>query len=137
MTTTQQHIGDLGFDTWAAVTRRAAEGAVTAVERLGKQPPPKLVAVAAMTEHELVERRTRSGQGRKRHSALMQLVEMTDSFQSRRPGPAKQLMTKRELCLRLMRQSLTSSEACRQVGIDRRIGPAPPMISARFLSEEE
>jgi hypothetical protein len=63
MTTTQQHIGDLGFDTWAAVTRRAAEGAVAAVERLGKQPPPKLVAVAAMTEHELVERRTRSGQG--------------------------------------------------------------------------
>ncbi len=84
---------------------------------------------------------------------------MTDSFQSRRPGPGKPLTAKRELYLRLMRQGVSNAEACRQVGIDRRTGKrwrygrrvvvngreytygpisaAPPAISARFLSEEE
>jgi transposase, IS30 family len=84
---------------------------------------------------------------------------MTDSFQSRRPGPGRPLTAKRELYLRLMRQGLSNCEACRQVGIDRRTGKrwrygrrvvvngreytyapisaAPPAISARFLSEEE
>ena len=47
---------------------------------------------------------------------------MTDSFQSRRPGPGKPVTAKRELYLRLMRQGLTNSEACRQVGINRRTG---------------
>ncbi len=41
---------------------------------------------------------------------------MTDSFQSRRPGPSKPLTAKRELYLRLMRQGLSNSEVCRQVG---------------------
>ena len=84
---------------------------------------------------------------------------MTDSFQRRRPGPGKPLTTQRELYLRLMRQGLTNAEACRQAGINiktgkrwrygRRVrvngrvytyGPisvAPPVISARFLSEDE
>ena len=84
---------------------------------------------------------------------------MTDSFQPRRPGPGKPLTTQRELYLRLMRPGLTNAEACRQAGINikngkrwrygRRVrvngrvytyGPIsapPPVISARFLSEDE
>jgi transposase, IS30 family len=84
---------------------------------------------------------------------------MTDSFHSGRPGRGKPLTAKRELYFRLMRQGLSSSEACRQVGINRRTGKrwrygrrvlvngrvytygpisaAPSMISARFLSEQE
>jgi hypothetical protein len=45
-----------------------------------------------------------------------QELSMTDSFQSRRPGPGKPLTAKRELYLRLMRQGLSNSEVCRQVG---------------------
>jgi transposase, IS30 family len=84
---------------------------------------------------------------------------MTASFQSGRPGPGKPLTAKRELYFRLMKQGLSNSEACRQVGINRRTGKrwrygrrmlvngrvytygpisvAPSMISARFLSEQE
>jgi IS30 family transposase len=84
---------------------------------------------------------------------------VTESFQSRRPGPGKPLTAKRELYLRLMAQGFSNAEACRQVGIHRRtgrrwrhgrrlringreyrygpIGTAPRTISARFLSEDE
>jgi hypothetical protein len=75
MTTTWQQIEDLDVDTWAAVTRRVAVDALAAAKRFGKRPPAELVAVAAMTERELVEHRKRSGPARKRPSPVMQLLE--------------------------------------------------------------
>lgn len=75
MTTITQHIGDLSDEQWAALTRRAAEEAVAAAERRGKTPPQELVAVASMTERQLVEQRIRNGPVRQRLSPLMQLVE--------------------------------------------------------------
>src|SRR5512147_3224377 len=75
MTSTWRHITDLSVDEWAALTRRAAAEAVAAAERRGKTPPAELVAVAAMTERQLVERRTRNGPARQRLSPVMQLVE--------------------------------------------------------------
>jgi hypothetical protein len=75
MTTIMRHIEDLEVEQWAALTRRAAADAVTAAQRRGKTPPPELVAVAAMTERQLVERRARNGQAKQRLSPLMQLVE--------------------------------------------------------------
>ncbi len=75
MTTTLQHIEDLSIDEWAAQTRRAAVEAVAAAKRRGKTPPPELVAVAAMTERQLLERRARNGPARQRLSPVMQLVE--------------------------------------------------------------
>ncbi len=75
MTTTFRHIEDLGVDEWAALTSRAAAEAVAAAQRRGKTPPEELVAVAAMTERQLVERRARNGPARQRLSPLMQLVE--------------------------------------------------------------
>ena len=84
---------------------------------------------------------------------------MTDSYRRPRPGPGKPLTAQRELYLRLMKLGLTNAEACRQVGINIRTGKrwrygrrmrvngreyaygpisaAPPVISARFLSETE
>jgi colicin import membrane protein len=75
MTTTTRHIEDLSVDAWAAVTRRAAVEAVAAAERRGKMPPAELVAVAAMTERQLIERRARNGPAKQRLSPVMQLVE--------------------------------------------------------------
>jgi colicin import membrane protein len=74
MTTTMRHIADLSVDEWAALTRRAAVEAVTAAQRRGKTPPAELVAVAAMTERQLVERRAKNGLARQRLSPLMELV---------------------------------------------------------------
>jgi IS30 family transposase len=84
---------------------------------------------------------------------------MTDSSQCQKPGPGKPLTAQRELYLRLMKQGLNNSEACRQLGIHRKTGQrwrrgrrhrargreyyyrpitAPaPSVSARFLSEDE
>jgi vacuolar-type H+-ATPase subunit I/STV1 len=75
MTRLIRHIEDLGVDEWATLTRRAAVEAVAAAERRGKKPPAELVAVAAMTERQLVERRARNGPARQRLSPVMQLVE--------------------------------------------------------------
>ena len=75
MTSTWRHITDLDVDEWAALTRRAAAEAVAAAERRGKTPPAELVAVAGMTERQLVEHRTRNGPARQRLSPVMQLVE--------------------------------------------------------------
>jgi len=80
-----------------------------------------------------------------------------DSYRRLSPGPGKPVTTQRELYLRLMRQGLTNAEECRQAGINIRTGKrwrygrrlrvngreytygpisaAPPVISARFLSE--
>jgi colicin import membrane protein len=75
MTATTRHIEDLSVEAWATLTRRAAVEAVAAAERRGKKPPPELVAIAAMTERQLVERRERNGPARQRLSPLMQLVD--------------------------------------------------------------
>jgi colicin import membrane protein len=75
MTTTMRHITDLDVDEWAALTRRAAVEAVAAAQRRGKTPPAELVAVATMTERQLVERRAQNGPARQRLSPLMELVD--------------------------------------------------------------
>jgi colicin import membrane protein len=75
MTTTRQHIEDLAVDRWAALTRRAAVDALAAAERLGIQPRAESVALAGMSERELVEHRARNGPPVQRRSLAMQLVE--------------------------------------------------------------
>lgn len=77
MTTLQEHIEALDPAAWAALARRAAECAVGAAEQLGQQPPAELVAVAAMTEAQLVEhRRKNSGKAKRRWpTARMKLIE--------------------------------------------------------------
>jgi colicin import membrane protein len=75
MTTTRQHIEDLDVDKWAALTRRAAADALAAAERLGIQPRAESVALAGMSERELVEHRGRNGPPVQRRSLAMQLVE--------------------------------------------------------------
>ena len=75
MTTTRQHIEDLDVDRWAALTRRAATDAVAAAERVGLQPRAESVALAGMSERELVQHRERNGPPVPRRSLAMQLVE--------------------------------------------------------------
>jgi colicin import membrane protein len=75
MTTTRQHIEDLDVDKWATLTRRAAADSVAAATRLGIQPRAESVALAGMSERELVEHRERSGPPVPRRSLAMQLVE--------------------------------------------------------------
>ncbi len=75
MTTTRQHIEDLDVDRWAALTRRAAADAVAAAERVGLQPRAESVALAGMSERELVQHRERNGPPEPRRSLAMQLVE--------------------------------------------------------------
>jgi colicin import membrane protein len=75
MTTTRQHIEDLDVDKWATLTRRAAVDALAAAERLGIQPRAESVALAGMSQRELVEHRQRNGPSVPRRSLAMQLVE--------------------------------------------------------------
>jgi colicin import membrane protein len=75
MTTTRQHIEDLDVQKWAALTRRAAAEAVAAAERLGIQPRAESLALAGMSERELVEHRERNGPPVPSRSLAMQLVE--------------------------------------------------------------
>jgi colicin import membrane protein len=75
VTTTRQHIEDLDVDKWARLTRRAAVESVESSKRLGLQPRPESVAIAAMSERELVEHRQRHGPAKHRPSLVMQLVE--------------------------------------------------------------
>lgn len=75
MTTTRQHIEALDIAEWAALTRRVAVESVESSKRLGLQPRPEAVVLAAMTEGELVEQRERNGPAKKRSSPVMQLVE--------------------------------------------------------------
>jgi hypothetical protein len=75
MTSLHSHISDLGVDEWAALTRRAAADAVEAAKRRGTTPPAELVAVATMTERQLLDRRARSSPVRQRLSPTMALVE--------------------------------------------------------------
>jgi hypothetical protein len=46
----------------------------------------------------------------------------TDSSRRQKPGPGKPLIAQRELYLRLMKQGLNNSEACRLLGIHRKTG---------------
>jgi hypothetical protein len=75
MTSVRGHIEDLGADEWASLTRRAAAEAIEAAKRRGKKPPAELVAVAGMTERQLIDRRSRNGPARQRLSPVMALVE--------------------------------------------------------------
>ena len=75
MTSLQSHIEDLGVDQWASLARRAAVEAVEAAKRRGKTPPAELLAVAGLTERQLLDRRARNGPARQRLSPVMQLVE--------------------------------------------------------------
>lgn len=75
MTTTRQHIENLDVDKWARLAKRAAAESIEASTRLGLRPRPETVAVAAMTEGELVQHRERHGPAKKRPSPVMQLVE--------------------------------------------------------------
>jgi colicin import membrane protein len=75
VTTTRQHIEDLDVDKWARLTRRAAVESVESSKRLGLRPRPESVAIAAMSERELVEHRQRHGPAKHRPSLVMQLVE--------------------------------------------------------------
>jgi colicin import membrane protein len=75
MTTTRHHIEDLDVDRWATLTRRAAVDAVATAERLGMQPRAETVALAGMSERDLVQHRERNGPPVPRRSLAMQLVE--------------------------------------------------------------
>jgi colicin import membrane protein len=55
VTTLGQRIDELDVPTWAALTKRAAERAVAAAEQAGKQPPARLIAMAKMSETELID----------------------------------------------------------------------------------
>jgi colicin import membrane protein len=77
VTTLQEHIEALEPEAWAALTKRAAKCAVEAAKQLGQQPPAELLAVAAVTEAQLIEhRRKNSGRvKRRRPTARMKLIE--------------------------------------------------------------
>jgi colicin import membrane protein len=75
MTTTRQHIEDLDVDKWATLIRLAAADSLAAAERLGIQPRAESVALAGMSQRELVEHRERNGPPVPRRSLAMQLVE--------------------------------------------------------------
>jgi colicin import membrane protein len=77
VTTLQEHIEALEPEAWAALTKRAAKCAVEAAKQLGQQPPAELLALAAVTEVQLIEhRRKNSGRAkRRRPTARMKLIE--------------------------------------------------------------
>lgn len=75
MTTTRQHIEELDVDRWAALTRRAAAESIAAAERLGRRPRAESLALAGMSERDLVQHRERNGPPVPRRSLAMQLVE--------------------------------------------------------------
>ena len=74
MTTTRQHIEDLEPTKWAGLTRAAAAESIETSRRLGLEPRPETIALAAQTEAELVEHRSKGGPAEKRLSMVMQLV---------------------------------------------------------------
>lgn len=75
MTSLRQNIDDLPPERWAPLTRRAALAAVGAAERMKVTPPAALVAIAAMSEEQLLEHRSRFGPHSPPLSLKMQLVE--------------------------------------------------------------
>lgn len=75
MASMREHVEDLDAKKWAALTRNAAVESIETSRRLGLQPRPETVTLAAMTEAKLAEHRELNGPGKKRASAVMQLVE--------------------------------------------------------------
>jgi len=77
VTTLRDHIDGLDTQTWAALTKRAAERAVAAAQQLGREPPAELTAVAAMSEAQLVEHRQKSTwkAERRRLTGRMKVIE--------------------------------------------------------------
>lgn len=77
MTTLGQHIENLDMPTWAALTKRTAERAIAAAEQAGQQPPELLVAVAKMSETELIDARHKNMWHSKRRppTVRMRLIE--------------------------------------------------------------
>lgn len=75
MTSLRQNIDDLPPERWAPLTRRAALAAVGAAERMKVTPPAALVAIAAMSEEQLLQHRSRFGPHSPPLSLKMQLVE--------------------------------------------------------------
>jgi hypothetical protein len=77
VTTLQQHIDDLDPQAWGALTKRVAERAVSAADQVDIQPPPELVALAAMTEADLTEhhRNNAATAKRRRPTARARLIE--------------------------------------------------------------
>ena len=82
MTRLSQRIHDLDMLSWAALTKRAAEQAVAAAEQAGQLPHARLVALAAMSEAELIDiRRNNMWQPKtKRPTLAMRLVEAEHRF---------------------------------------------------------
>jgi colicin import membrane protein len=77
VTTLQEHIEHLEPAAWAALTRRTTESAVAAAKQLGHQLPAPLLAVAAMTEAQLIEHHKKNSGAakRKRPTTRMKLIE--------------------------------------------------------------
>jgi chromosome segregation ATPase len=77
VTTLQQHIDDLDPQAWGALTKQVAARAVAAAEEVKKRPAPELVALAAMTESDLIEHhRNNAGTAkRRRPTARARLIE--------------------------------------------------------------
>jgi hypothetical protein len=77
VTTLQQHIDDLDPQAWSALTKQVAVHAVAAAEEVHIQPPPELVALAAMTESDLIEhhRNNAATAKRRRPTARARLIE--------------------------------------------------------------
>jgi colicin import membrane protein len=77
VTTLGQHIENLDMPTWAAMTKLTAERAIAAAEEAGQQPPELLVAVAKMSETELIDARHKNIWHSKRRppTVRMRLIE--------------------------------------------------------------
>jgi colicin import membrane protein len=60
MTALRRHINELDMPAWASMTKRTAQRAVAAAEQAGRKAPPRLLAIAAMSETELIEARRQS-----------------------------------------------------------------------------
>ena len=77
VTALRQHIESLDTPTWAALTKLAAERAIAAAEQPGNEPPELLMAVAAMSETQLVDTRHKSvwHSNHRRPTVRMKLIE--------------------------------------------------------------
>ena len=76
-TTLQQHIDNLDPRSLGVLTKRVADGAIAAAKHVGAQPPPDLIALAAMTEGELIEhhRKSEGTAGRRPPTARAKLIQ--------------------------------------------------------------
>ncbi|ORA07958.1 hypothetical protein [Mycobacterium arosiense] len=119
MTTLQQRIETLDVHEWAALTKRAALAALAAAEQHRNAPPAEISAIAAMSERELVEHRTRLGPGGKRPSPVMQLAE------------AEQLQAAAERQARQAEEDTRDAQAAAQMARDEAQQSARAAAAAR------